>query len=39
MKVCKYLMGGNIDKGASLFSVVPGDRTSGNGTRKHFSTV
>ena len=47
INVQKYLMGGNEEDGASLFSVVPTDRTRGSGhklkhttfhlsTRKHF---
>ena len=46
----KYLTGGNEDEGARLFSVMPSDKTRGNGhklkhrrfplnIRKHFCTV
>ena len=33
MTVHKYLMGRNEDKRAKLFSVVPTDKTSGDGHR------
>ncbi|KAK4830417.1 hypothetical protein QYF61_011041 [Mycteria americana] len=50
INVNKYLIGGKSHEGARLFSVVPSDRTRGNGhklkhikfylnTRKHFLTV
>jgi len=43
INVCKHLMGNTMEAGARLFSVVPSDRTRGNGHklkyRKFFSNI